>query len=137
MLGYTERCREIVQAAGEANPKFPILDGAVVDGLLASLLRGGRWLLTFDHESKLQIVAMPLDVMLVSPSNSASVAALVGNTSRATSCLTCSAPVLSDCLAPSLDAESNPKTPQFRGDIWGDIGARKNTKCSYRKDLFV
>ncbi|WP_287497984.1 Bro-N domain-containing protein [Pandoraea sp. CB10b_02] len=65
-VDYFDRCRDVVQAAGQKNPRFPEMNEMVVSGLLASMLQSGRWLLSFDHTGRMNISAVEPDACVAS-----------------------------------------------------------------------
>jgi hypothetical protein len=57
--GFFDSCRAAVSSVGGEEPEFPAMDESVVTGLLASVLMHSRFIVSFDHEMRMNVKPVP------------------------------------------------------------------------------
>lgn len=75
-LAYSDACIEQLKIPF---PKFPTVDDAVIDVAISTILICSRFMLTFNHEMKIQRTQIPMNSTIVYEDNKKQMSELIGN----------------------------------------------------------
>ena len=78
-LSYADTCIEQLIKNKLPIPRFPNVDNEIIDGVISTMLSHSRFILSFDHDMKIQITQIPLNATVVYEDNKNQMKELIGN----------------------------------------------------------
>ncbi len=78
-LAYSDACIEKLIKNKIPLPEFPSVDNEVIDGVISTILMHSRFMLTFNHEMKIQITQIPMNATVVYEDSKKQMSELIGS----------------------------------------------------------
>lgn len=74
---FYEACEDELKKAGIKTPDLPRPDNKVLDGLISGMLMTSRFLLSFDHNLKVQISQVPMNACIIDTKNKSNMSTII------------------------------------------------------------